>query len=49
MLVVQADKGVSYENLVRLTEMARRAGIEEAVLATLPGTFRRAVNPSSQP
>jgi biopolymer transport protein ExbD len=40
-LVVQADKGTSYENLVRLTQLARAAGIESAVLATLPGPFRK--------
>lgn len=45
-LVVQADKGVSYENLVRLTQLARAAGIQEALLATLPGPFRKA---DSQP
>jgi biopolymer transport protein ExbD len=36
-LVVQADKSVSYERLVRLTLLARDAGIAEALLATLPG------------
>lgn len=48
-LVVQADKGVSYENLVRLTQLARAAGIEEALLATLPGTFRKPANAVSPP
>ena len=37
MLVVQADKSVSYERLLRLTLLARDAGIPEALLATLPG------------
>ena len=36
-LVVQADKSVSYERLIRLTLLARDAGISEALLATLPG------------
>jgi biopolymer transport protein ExbD len=36
-LVVQADKSVSYERLMRLTLLARDAGIPEALLATLPG------------
>ena len=36
-LVVQADKAVSYERLMRLTLLAREAGIPEALLATLPG------------
>jgi biopolymer transport protein ExbD len=35
-LVVQADKTVSYERLMRLTLLARDAGIPEALLATLP-------------
>ncbi len=36
-LVVRADKRVPYERLMRLTLLARDAGIVEAVLATLPG------------
>jgi biopolymer transport protein ExbD len=36
-LVVQADKSVSYERLMRLALLAREAGIPEALLATLPG------------
>jgi biopolymer transport protein ExbD len=36
-LVVWADKTVSYERLMRLTLLARDAGIPEALLATLPG------------
>jgi biopolymer transport protein ExbD len=35
-LVVQADKSVTYDYLVRLTLLARDAGIREAELATLP-------------
>jgi biopolymer transport protein ExbD len=35
-LVIYADKAVSYENLVRLTLLARDAGIINALLATLP-------------
>lgn len=35
VLVVQADKDVSLENLVRLTQMGRAAGFETTVLATL--------------
>ncbi len=38
-LVVQADKAVSYDRLVRLTLLARDAGIREALLATLPRAF----------
>ncbi len=35
-LVVQADRTVSYDKLVQLTLLARKAGIGEAWLATLP-------------
>jgi biopolymer transport protein ExbD len=38
-LLVQADKAVSYDMLVRLTLLAREAGISEAWLATLPRPF----------
>ena len=35
-LVVQADRAVTYEMLVRLALVAREAGIHDALLATLP-------------
>jgi biopolymer transport protein ExbD len=35
-LIVQADKAVRYDRLIQLTLVARRAGIHEALLATLP-------------
>jgi biopolymer transport protein ExbD len=35
-LLVQADKSVSYDMLMRLTLLARDAGISQAWLATLP-------------
>lgn len=35
-LVIHADKTVTYEQLVRLTSLARAAGIQKALLATLP-------------
>jgi biopolymer transport protein ExbD len=35
-LVIHADKMVTYEQLVRLTLLARDAGIQNALLATLP-------------
>jgi biopolymer transport protein ExbD len=38
-LVVQADKSVSYERCLRLALLARDAGIEEALLATLPRAY----------
>jgi biopolymer transport protein ExbD len=47
MLVLQADKRVRYEMLVRLTLLARDAGISEALLATLPRTLE-ALPPGSR-
>jgi biopolymer transport protein ExbD len=44
-LVVQADAGVSYDMLVRLTLLAREAGISEAWLAALPRIFTPAPAP----
>ena len=38
-LVVQADKAVPYDLVVRLGKMARDAGIKEALLATRPQLF----------
>jgi biopolymer transport protein ExbD len=35
-LLVQADKAANYEALVRLTALARDAGIRQAFLATAP-------------
>ncbi len=35
-LILQADKDVRHETLIRLTLLAREAGINEAWLATLP-------------
>jgi biopolymer transport protein ExbD len=46
-LIVQADKAVSYDMLIRLTMLARQAGISEAWLATLPRPFS-APGPVSQ-
>jgi len=44
-LVIHADKAVTYEQLARLTLLARDAGITNALLATLP----RIVNASARP
>jgi biopolymer transport protein ExbD len=38
-LVIHADRQVAYENLIRLTLLARRAGIRETWFATLPRVF----------
>jgi biopolymer transport protein ExbD len=35
-LVVQADKGVNYDVVVRLTELAEQAGIKQALLQQRP-------------
>lgn len=35
-LVIQADKAVSYDNLIHLALLARDAGIRDTLLATLP-------------
>lgn len=35
-LVIQADKSVTYEQLIHLTMLARSNGIQAALLATLP-------------
>ena len=45
-LVVQADKQASYEMLVRLTMLAREAGINDAWLATLPAPSAPAARPA---
>jgi biopolymer transport protein ExbD len=40
-LIVHADKSVTYDQLVRLTLLARGAGITNALLATLPRAFAK--------
>jgi biopolymer transport protein ExbD len=44
-LVVQADKSVSYENLVRLMQLGRAVGFETTVLATLSRPGAQSVSP----
>jgi biopolymer transport protein ExbD len=44
-LVVEADKAVTYERLVKVTLLARDAGISSAWLATLPRTSPSARKP----
>jgi len=46
-LIVQADKAVRYERLMRLTLLARAAGIHEALLATLPPPLSAPADPAS--
>jgi len=44
-LVIHADKTVTYDQLVRLTLLARDAGIQNALLATLPGAASAPARP----
>jgi biopolymer transport protein ExbD len=44
-LVIHADKSVTYDQLVRLTMLARDAGIRDVLLATLP----RVISAPDQP
>ena len=44
-LVIHADKAVTYEQLVRVTLLARDAGIRDVLLATLP----RVIGAPTQP
>jgi biopolymer transport protein ExbD len=44
-LVIRADKAVTYEQLVRVTLLARDAGIRDVLLATLP----RVIGAPNQP
>lgn len=45
-LLIQADKQVAYDHLLRLTVLARDAGIRDALLATLPSIISA---PAAQP
>ena len=44
-LVIHADKSVTYDQLVRLSLLARNAGIQSALLATLPRILNTPVQP----
>lgn len=44
-LVIHADKAVTYEQLARLTLLARDAGITNALLATLPRVVENKSSP----
>lgn len=44
-LVIHADKSVTYDQLVRLTLLARDAGIQNALLATLPRLLNAPAKP----
>lgn len=40
-LIIHADRDVTYDTLVHVTQLARQAGIEEALLATMPRLFSK--------
>jgi biopolymer transport protein ExbD len=44
-LVVEADKQATYDQLIHLTRLARKAGIHDALLATLPSTAGKTIPP----
>jgi len=46
-LIIQADRDVSYETLIRVTQLARQAGVQEALLATMPRLFSKGAAPSA--
>ena len=49
-LLVQADKAVAYDHLIRLTLLARDAGITNSLFAVLPRAFAGpATRPARQP
>lgn len=47
-LIVEADKTVQYEKLIRLTLLARDAGIQELLLATFPAPLAPPARPASE-
>jgi len=44
-LVINADKAVTYDQLVHVALLAREAGIQDALLATLPGAVTTPIAP----
>ncbi len=45
-LIIEADEGVGYEVIVRLSKLARELGFREALLATRPKVFAPSANPA---
>lgn len=45
-LIIEADEGVAYEVVVRLSKVARELGFKEALLATRPKVFAPAPSPA---
>ena len=48
-LIIQADKAVPYDRIIQLTMLAREAGIQEALLATLPRVLSPPPRSAKQP
>jgi biopolymer transport protein ExbD len=49
-LIVHADREVTYDTLVQVTQLAREAGIQDALLATMPRLFpEKTRGPKDQP
>lgn len=48
-LLVQADKQVSYDMVIRLRMLAYKAGIHDALLATLPAPFAPTPETTTKP
>ena len=48
-LIVQADKTVTYDNLIQLAMLARDAGIYDTLLATLPRVVAVPAKPDQPP
>lgn len=46
-LLVHADQDVTYEMLVKVTQIARDAGIDDALLATLPRLYPEPLTPAT--
>jgi len=40
-LIIHADREASYSTLVHVTQLARQAGVQEALLATMPRLFSK--------
>jgi len=39
-LIIRADQDVTYDTLLHVTQLARKAGVQEALLATMPRLFQ---------
>lgn len=48
-LVIMADRAVEHENVLRLMRIAREAGLDESLLATLPRVLESPTAPGTAP